>query len=75
METLIVLLPEITAYISALAGLIVAAKAVTILTPTQVDDRILGGAGKVVNLVLRVLNTLALNIGKDVNADDPKARS
>jgi hypothetical protein len=51
------------AWITALTSLFVAAKAVTVLTPTRADNRF-------VDTVLRVLNALALNVGKDRNADD-----
>lgn len=45
------------------AGVVVlAAKAITTWTPTTADDAVL-------NKVLGVLNTLALNIGKDKNAE------
>ena len=46
----------------ALATLFLGAKAITVLTPTKADD-------KIVNGILAVLNLLALNVGKDKNAD------
>ena len=52
----------IDAWIAALTAAVVGANAITILTPTKVDD-------KFVNVLLRVLNFLAGNFGKNVNAD------
>lgn len=50
-------------WLAALTTLVTAATAITAVTPTQVDD-------KVANLVLRVLNLLAGNVGKNKNQDD-----
>ena len=50
-------------WILALTAVVTAATAVTALTPTKTDD-------KVLNKILRVLNFLAGNIGKNKNADD-----
>ena len=50
-------------WIVALTGLVTAATAVTALTPTKWDDR-------AVNVIFRVLNILAGNVGKNRNADD-----
>jgi len=43
-------------------GILTAATAITALTPTKVDNT-------VVNLLLKVLNGLAGNVGKNKNAD------
>lgn len=50
-------------WLVAITGVVTAANGITALTPTKTDDEIL-------NVVLRVLNFLALNIGKNKNADD-----
>lgn len=49
-------------YLPAITGVIAAASAITALTPTTVDDR-------VIDTVLKVLNFLSLNVGKNTNAD------
>lgn len=54
---------SIPTWINALLLLFAGAKAITILTPSRSDD-------KVVDIVLRGLNLLAGNFGKDKNADD-----
>lgn len=55
--------------LGAVGSVVLSAKAITILTPTKVDDDILAGLGKLINIVLSGLNLLALNILKDKNAD------
>lgn len=57
-------------YVGAIGSVVVASKAITVLTPTKLDDQALGIVGKVINIILRILNTTALNVGKDKNADD-----
>ncbi len=49
-------------WVTALCGLVTACTAITALTPTTVDD-------KVVNVILKVLNFLAGNFAKNKNAD------
>ena len=50
-------------WVVAITSVLTAASAITALTPSQADDKML-------NMVLRVLNTLAGNVGKNKNADD-----
>ena len=49
-------------WVNAVCGLVTAATAVSALTPSKVDDRIL-------NTILKVLNVLAGNVMKNKNAD------
>ena len=49
-------------WVQALMGLVVAAKGITVLTPSKSDDAYLDKA-------LKFLNVIALNVGKDKNAD------
>jgi hypothetical protein len=57
---------EFGVWIAALTGLVTAATAITALTPTTVDNKIMAG-------VLTVLNFAAGNFGKNRNADDKPA--
>ena len=49
-------------WLSAVTGLVTAASAVTALTATKTDD-------KIVNVILKGLNFLAINVFKNKNAD------
>ena len=51
------------ALIAAVTGIVTACTAITALTPTKSDD-------KIINFVLKILNLLSGNIGKNKNADD-----
>lgn len=50
-------------WIVAITGVVTAATAITMLTPTKTDDA-------VISFILRVLNVLAGNVLKNKNADD-----
>ncbi|MCP4410074.1 MAG: hypothetical protein GY807_20485 [Gammaproteobacteria bacterium] len=50
-------------WIAAITAVVTAATAITALTPTQADNKALA-------FVLRILNFLAGNFGKNKNADD-----
>jgi len=63
MEQLELLFTNLPVWISMALTLVGAVSAITAVTPTKSDD-------KAVAAVLRVLNILSLNIGKNKNADD-----
>jgi len=63
MEQLELLFTNLPVWIGMALTLVGAVSAITAVTPTKSDD-------KVVAAVLRVLNILSLNIGKNKNADD-----
>ena len=50
-------------WLLAITGLVTASTAVTAMTSTKTDD-------KVVNVILKILNFFAGNIAKNKNADD-----
>ena len=50
------------ALINAITGIVVAANAVTACTKTTVDN-------KAINILLKILNFLSMNFGKNKNAD------
>lgn len=53
---------QIPAWIVAATTLVTGATAITALTPSKSDD-------KIVNIILKFLNAIAGNIGKNTNAD------
>lgn len=76
MEKLIEIFNLVTSYkdealviFTQIGVIVLAAKTITVNTPTKVDDEAVLGLGKVYNMIAKVLNLAALNIGKDKNAD------
>ena len=63
MEQITAILEAAPVWLTAITGVVTAATAITALTPSKSDD-------KVLNTILKVLNTLAGNVGKNKNADD-----
>lgn len=63
MEQITAILEAAPAWLTAITGVVTAATAITALTPSKSDD-------KVLNTILKVLNMLAGNVGKNKNADD-----
>lgn len=62
MEQITEILEAAPAWLVAITGVVTAATAITALTPSKSDDKIING-------ILKVLNMLAGNIGKNVNKD------
>jgi len=54
---------DLSGWIVAISTVVTAATAITAMTPTKVDDKIIG-------FVLKILNFLAGNFLKNRNADD-----
>lgn len=65
MEAILTFIDGLPVWITALTGLVTAATAITALTPSKSDD-------KVLNFVLKVLNFVAGNFLKNKNADAEK---
>jgi hypothetical protein len=65
MQSIITLLTsgEVGTWISAVTGIVTACTAVTAITPSKSDD-------VAINAILRVLNMLSGNFGKNINKDD-----
>lgn len=49
-------------WVHAITGVVTAATAITALTPSKADDQVIG-------MILKVLNMLAGNVGKNENKD------
>lgn len=62
MESLVSWVAVLPQWLVAITAVVTAATAVTALTPTKADD-------KIVNGILKMLNVLAGNFGKNKNAD------
>ena len=62
-STLAALFEAMPVWLSAITSVVAASTAITAITPTKADD-------KIVNIILRVLNILAGNFGKNTNKDD-----
>jgi hypothetical protein len=63
MDQITAILEAAPVWLTAITGVVTACTAITALTPSRSDDEI-------IDKVLKVLNTLAGNVGKNRNADD-----
>lgn len=70
MELLNALTTTLPSWFTALSAVVTASTAVTALTPTKVDDKLIGGLGKGLNVGLKVLNMFAGNVLLNKNKDD-----
>jgi hypothetical protein len=57
-------------WLLAISGVVTALTAVTMLTPTKMDDKVLGHATKYINMLLKLCNMGAGNILANKNKDD-----
>lgn len=62
MDTILEIFEELPAWLVAITNVVTAATAITALTPTKSDD-------KIINAILKVLNFLAGNFMKNTNKD------
>ena len=63
MDQITAIIEAAPVWLTAITGVVTACTAITALTPSRSDDEI-------IDKVLRVLNVLAGNVGKNRNADD-----
>jgi len=63
MEVIQELLKAMPMWVPAITTVVTACTAITVITPTKSDD-------KIVNAILGILNALAGNFGMNKNADD-----
>ena len=70
MENLQAIFDGLVTYLPLVAGIVASCAALAVVTPTKVDDAIFGNLGKIINVLLRVINVLGLNFGLAVNKDD-----
>ena len=69
-SSLIAMADQLPAWMNAIAVLVTACAGIAAITPTKVDDNAIGKLGAVWNIVSRLVNTVALNVGKAQNKDD-----
>jgi len=70
MELISVLAKQAPDWLLAISGLVTALTAFTAITPSKLDDEVLGKATKYVNFVLKFANVGAGNVGKNKNKDE-----
>ena len=70
MDQVINIIGIIQSCLPAIAAIVASCAGIAVVTPTKVDDKIVGNLGKVINVVLRFINVIGLNFGKAVNRDD-----
>lgn len=70
MEAIAGLMKQAPDYLVAIAGIISSLTVLTALTPTKIDDRVLGKATKYFNVLLKLANVGAGNVLANKNKDD-----
>jgi|21_taG_2_1085346.scaffolds.fasta_scaffold00651_2 hypothetical protein len=70
MELIAVLISQAPDWLIALSGVVTALTGFTALTPSKLDDEVLGKATKYVNIALKFANMGAGNVGQNKNKDD-----
>ena len=70
MEAIAGLMTKAPEWLLAISGIVTALTALTILTPTKLDDKCLGVLTKYVNMLLKLCNMGAGNILANKNKDD-----
>ena len=72
MEFIAKIMADAPTWILAVSGVVTALTVITAMTPTQLDDIWLERIRKGVNLLLRVMNSGAGNVGNNKNKDERK---
>ena len=62
MEMIMTMFGQLPDWVNALTGIVTSATALTVLTPTRSDDKIL-------DWILKILNFISGNFGKNTNKD------
>lgn len=75
MELISVLAKQAPDWLLAISGLVTALTAFTAMTPSKLDDAVLGKATKYVNILISFANMGAGNVGKNKNADDDEGKN
>jgi len=70
MEAIANIMAQAPQWLQAIAGVVTALTAITMITPTKLDDKALGVATKYINMLLKLCNMGAGNIMGNKNKDD-----
>jgi len=75
MEIIVGIVKQAPDWLLAISGLVTALTAFTAMTPSKLDDAVLGKATKYVNILISFANMGAGNVGKNKNADDDEGKN
>ena len=70
MEAIANIMTQAPQWLQAIAGVVTALTAITMITPTKLDDKALGVATKYINMLLKLCNMGAGNVMGNKNKDD-----